>query len=47
MFPYIQNYLVNSYILDVHCTSNTAYHLYVQCIAFDQGIYEVKSNAAS
>lgn len=28
-------------------TINKAYHLYVQCRAFNQGIYVVKINAAS
>lgn len=40
MFPYIQKHSVNNYILMY--TINKAYHLYVQCRAFNQGIYVVK-----
>lgn len=45
MFPYIQKHSVNNYILMY--TINKAYHLYVQCRAFNQGIYVVKIIAAS
>lgn len=45
MFPYIQKHSVNNYILMY--TINKAYHLYVQCRAFNQGIYVVKINAYS
>lgn len=45
MFPYIQKHSVNNDILMY--TINKAYHLYVQCRAFNQGIYVVKINAAS